>query len=61
MSQLGLGTSKRPKRLAAKTPLAFRLEGKTIRDFKVEAAMRGLKLNDLFLEMWRLYKQAPRK
>ena len=61
MSQLNLGTSRRSLRPAAKVPLAFRLEAKTIRDFKVEAAMRGLKLNELFLEMWRLYKQAPRK
>jgi hypothetical protein len=60
MSQLSLDPSKRSPRLAAKAPLAFRLEAKTIRDFKVEAAMRGLKLNELFLEMWRLYKP-PRK
>lgn len=43
-----------------KGPLNFRLAPALIREVKIEAAKRGLKLNELFLAMWQSYKQRSR-
>ena len=55
-------TAKRSRRLQSppKGPLNFRIAPALIREVKIEAAKRGLKLNELFVEMWRSYKQRSR-
>lgn len=40
----------------SKPPLSLRLEPKLAREFRVEAAKRDMRLNELFEEMWQLYK-----
>lgn len=39
------------------TVISLRLRPELARDFKVEAASRGLKLNELFEEMLRVYRR----
>ena len=40
--------------------VGFRLSRVTARDVKSEAASRGMKLNELFEEMWARYKEIVR-
>jgi predicted HicB family RNase H-like nuclease len=63
MSQAeNMSTAKRSRRLQSppKGPLNFRLAPALIREVKIEAAKRGLKLNELFLAMWQSYKKRSR-
>ncbi|WP_146214648.1 hypothetical protein [Azospirillum thermophilum] len=41
-----------------KPTLNLRVEPEMAREFRVEAARRGMQQNELFEEMWKLYKDA---
>lgn len=47
-------TSK-PRAIVAKVPLQVRIPENIRRQFKVQAARRGLQANDFFVEVWEFY------
>jgi hypothetical protein len=61
MSEAGLSSPKRAtNQNLRKGPLNFRLAPAIVREVKIEAAKRELRLNQLFLEMWQAYKRRAR-
>jgi len=53
---MGSHTSNAESVSSSKPPVSLRLEPELAREFRVEAAKRDMRLNELFEEMWQLYK-----